>query len=267
MDTRFWGPSGWVLLHLTAQAQYLTEDARKFWLLLPFVLPCKFCRASLSEYYKKYPVPYSRVSTVLDNNKGSDLPKWIWSIHNCVNAKLRSQGLSKQDDPPFEIVQERYAEMFKQGCTKTEFPGFIFLFCIVDNHPAYSESVPMPDIPENINMSSFEERNQYNLLTAKERLNILKEWFRSIPHALPYKEWRTSWFKHSKGMDKAFNNRRSILQWLWKIQCGMTTDLNWLAKDTYYGVCKKIREHRSGCGADKKAKTCRSNKTKKKKEK
>ena len=253
MDTRFWGPSGWNLLHLTAQVPP-TEDARKFWLLLPFVLPCKFCRASLSEYYKKYPVPY----------KGSDFPKWIWSIHNCVNAKLRSQGLSKQEDPPFSVVHERYTEMFKQGCTRTEFPGFIFLFCIVDNHPDYSESVPMPDIPKNIDLT-FEERNQYNLLLPKERLSIMKEWFRSIPHALPYKEWRYSWFKHSKGLDKAFNNRRSILQWLWKIKCGMTNDLNWLAKDSYYGLCKKIRDHRSGCGSDKKARTCRSNKTKKNK--
>jgi hypothetical protein len=249
MDTQFWGPAGWKLLHLTAEGGFPTEDARTFWLLLPYILPCKFCRYSLSEYYKKYPVP----------TKSADLPKWIWSIHNCVNSKLRGQGLCNQDDPPFEQVHARYKSMFEAGCTITEFPGWIFLFCIADNHPSYNESLPMPNIPAALK-NTVEERNQYNLLKPAERLSILKEWFISIPHALPYKEWRESWHKHAKGVHSALKTRKSILSWLWKIQCGMTKDLNWLAKDTYYNLCKKIKEHRSGCGKDVKAKTCRKTK-------
>ena len=246
MDTRFWGPSGWRLLHLMAEGGFPTEDARKFWLYLPYVLPCKFCRSSLTEYYKKYPVP----------TKGTDLPKWIWSIHNCVNAKLRKQGLCGYDDPPFHQVSARYNDMFNAGCTVTEFPGWIFLFSIADNHPKYGESMPMP-FPAKISPESLEDRNQYNLLTKEERLTLLKEWLLSVPHALPYKEWRESWHKWAKNVHSSLKNRKALMSWLWKIQCGMTKDLNWLAKDNYYGLCKTVREHRSGCGKDPKANTCR----------
>jgi hypothetical protein len=254
MDTRFWGPSGWRLLHLVAEGGFPTEDARLMWLYLPYVLPCKFCRASLSEYYKKYPVP----------TKGDQLPKWLWQIHNCVNAKLRLQGLPTAEDPPFELVHNQYNSLFKQGCTRTEFPGWIFLFCIADNHPSYGKTTPMPDVPEP-HPTSLEERNQYNLLTPKERLVFYKEFFQAIPHALPYSEWRESWFRHSrKGLLPALKNRSSLTSWLWKIHCGMNADLKVLAQHSYFGICKALRDHRSGCGKDKKAKTCRKNNTRKK---
>jgi len=246
MDTRFWGPSGWQLLHLTAEAGFPTEDARKFWLLLPYVLPCKFCRASLSEYYKKYPVP----------TRGQDLPKWLWQIHNCVNAKLRSQKLCQEDDPPFDQVSARYKELYSMGCTRTSFPGWVFLFSIVDNHPKYGESKPMPNIPEEA-PTTFIDRNQYNLLKPSERIAILKEWLNTIPHALPYKEWRESWARYSKGLTTAIQTRKTFMSWLYKIKCGMTKDLNWLAKDSYHDLCRTLKEHRSGCGKNTKAKTCR----------
>jgi hypothetical protein len=230
-----------------AEGGFPSHESRDFWLLLPYVLPCKFCRASLGTYYKKYPVP----------TKGSDLPKWLWSIHNCVNSKLRSQGLPVAEDPPFEMVHAKYKSQYEQGCTRTNFPGWIFLFCICDNHPKYGKTSPMNDVPTR-EPTSFEDRNIYNLLTPDERLIFYKQFFKSIPHAFPYEEWRLSWNKHSsKGFNTAFKNRSSLLKWLYTIQCGMNKDLNWLAKDSYYGLCKVIRDHRSGCGSDKHAKTCR----------
>ncbi len=246
MDTRFWGPSGWSLLHLMAEGGYPTEDARKFWLLLPYVLPCKFCRQSLTHYYKKYPIPI----------RGNDLPKWLWSIHNCVNDKLRKQRLCQQDDPPFSQVKARYKELFNLGCTKTQFPGWIFIFCIADNHPAYGESTPMKDVPSP-EPTDLETRNEYNLLTTQERLSLLKEWLTVLPEALPYKEWRESWYRHSKGLASSLKTRKALLSSLYKIQCGMDKDLDWLSQDTFYGLCTKLREHRSGCAKDPKAKTCR----------
>lgn len=246
MDTRFWGPSGWKLLHLMAESGFPTQDARKFWEYLPYVLPCKFCRASLSSYYKKYPVP----------QKGSDLPKWIWQIHNCVNAKLRSQRLPVAEDPPFDLVHSQYKSQFEQGCTRTLFPGWVFLFCIADNHPSYSHSSPMPEVPSPV-PTTLEERNQYNLLKPSERLALLKDFFLSIPEALPYEEWRTSWHRASKGLPAAMKTRSSLLKWLWKIRQQVNKDLNLLAEDSYYGLCKVVREHRSGCGTNPNAKTCR----------
>ena len=59
MDTRFWGPSGWRLLHTITFAYNPETDKSstgQLFNMLPFVLPCKFCRASLTEYMENDPV-------------------------------------------------------------------------------------------------------------------------------------------------------------------------------------------------------------------
>jgi hypothetical protein len=61
MDTRFWGPSAWRLLHLQAFALSegilkKTNVYKQFLLELPFALPCKYCRESLVQYYKEIPL-------------------------------------------------------------------------------------------------------------------------------------------------------------------------------------------------------------------
>lgn len=246
MDTRFWGPSGWRLLHLVAASPNAATN-QTFWESLPFVLPCKFCRASLSEYYTQHPIP----------KRSMDFPKWLYTIHNCVNAKLRKQGQTVPPDPPFEEVNTRYNELLKQGCTRTVFPGWEMLFCIADNHPDSSPSVPMPDTPEH-KPTSLKERNRYNLLTPSERKQQLKRFWRSIPDVLPFEEWRDSWNKHVGSITKAGTSRRSALAWLWRIRCGMDKDLQQMGEHDFYGLCKELKEHRSGCSTSRRAKTCRA---------
>ena len=54
MDTRFWGPDGWKLLHSITENYPTVPDKknkdlyRKFFLSLPYVLPCVYCRKSLT---------------------------------------------------------------------------------------------------------------------------------------------------------------------------------------------------------------------------
>jgi hypothetical protein len=246
MDTRWWGPSGWRLLHLIAASPYAAAN-RTFWEMLPFVLPCKFCRASLSEYYEKHPIPASRDA----------FPKWLWTIHNCVNGKLRSQGQTLEQDPPFKAVQERYEAFLTQGCTKTSFPGWEFLFCIADNHPTASPSSPMPGQLPSPLPKTLEERNKYNLLTPKERIQILKKFWKAIPDVLPFKEWQESWTTHAGSVPTALVNRPSGLKWLWRIRCGMTKDLQQMETKNFHGLCKELKVHRSGCSTAKNARTCR----------
>ena len=63
MDTRFWGPSGWRLLHLItfATSDIDNDHLQLFFRNLPYVLPCKFCRASLTDYYAVDPIPSNKV--------------------------------------------------------------------------------------------------------------------------------------------------------------------------------------------------------------
>jgi hypothetical protein len=245
MDTRYWGPSGWRLLHLISVSP-LSTGSRIFWEMLPYVLPCKFCRASLSDYYKEHPIP----------SEASEFPKWLYTIHNCVNAKLRSQAICIEDDPSFQEVKKHYITFFKQGCTKLTFPGWEFLFSIADNHPKATPSVQMPDTPE-VHPKSLEERNRYNLLTTDERIQTLRKFWASIPHVLPFQEWKTSWNKHVGPIQQAITNRRSAKRWLWKIRCGLESDLQQLGTTNFHGLCKTLATHRSGCSKSKNAKTCR----------
>jgi hypothetical protein len=221
-------------------------DKRQFWKRIPFILPCKFCRASLTTYYQQLPIP----------SQEQDFPEWLYKIHNLVNQKLRDQGQTLPPDPPFSMVRDQYIEILDLGCSKTEFPGWDFLFSIADNHPDSSPSKPMPDAPDK-EPTDLEERNKYNLLTPKERKLQLMEFWRVLPHVLPFKEWQISWRRHAGPVKEALLSRKSALAWLWKIRCGMEKDLQHMGKDTFYGLCKRIATHRSGCATSKRAKTCR----------
>ena len=80
MDTRFWGPSAWQLFHLIAFTSKHPDDVLN---QMKDVLPCKYCRASTTEYVHKHPLR-------------GDPGRWLYDIHNMVNNKLRTQC---QDDP------------------------------------------------------------------------------------------------------------------------------------------------------------------------
>jgi hypothetical protein len=240
MDTRYWGPSGWQLLHLIAAR----GASKSFWETIPFILPCKFCRASLSTFYEELPPPSTNQQV------------WLYKIHNKVNDKLRKQGHPTQPDPSQEKVLEHYKNLLNEGCTKTYFPGWVFLFSTADNHPYCSPSKPMPDAPISI-PKTLEEKNRYNLLTPNERVSQLKAFWTLLPDALPFQEWKTSWKKYGGPISQAIKHRRSAKSWLWKIKCGLESDLEQLGDTSFNGLCKQVAKHRSGCSTSKKAKTCR----------
>jgi len=245
MDTRYWGPSGWRLLHMIAHSNRAASN-HTFWDTLPYVLPCKFCRTSLTTYYEQHPIP----------TKQEDFPEWLYKIHNLVNQKLRDQGQHLDPNPPFAAVKEQYDQMLEQGCSKTTFPGWDFVFSIADNHPDSSPSKPMPDTPKNP-PTSLKEKNRYNLLTPKERKAQLKKFWSTLPDVLPFEEWRTLWKKNAGSILKATQNRRSALCWLWRIRCGLDEGLSQIRKETFHGLCKHVATHRSGCSKSTRAKTCR----------
>jgi hypothetical protein len=124
MDTRFWGPSAWQLFHLIAFKSEHPDDVLND---MKDVLPCKFCRASTTEFVKKHPLR-------------GDPGKWLYDIHNMVNDKLRTQCaddpavVNPGEDPSFEEVKARYSKM-----KPTEVPGRDFLFSIAANYPTVPE--------------------------------------------------------------------------------------------------------------------------------
>jgi hypothetical protein len=243
MDTRYWGPSGWSLLHLVAATKTKNEVV-EFLETLPYVLPCKFCRASLSKYYKELPL------------SGIDhLDRWMYQIHNKVNGKLRKQGQAIPPNPPFSKVQKIYQEKFESGCTRTDFPGWEFLFSIAKCHPLSGEkSTPIQDAPPLETLKTDLEKNEWNVLEPEKRYTYWVRFWKALPDALPFQEWRTSWTKH--GLNPAKTSKEMVRS-LWRLRCAFENDLELLNKTTYSSLCRDLSLHKSGCSKKVRAKTCR----------
>lgn len=247
MDTKFWGPSGWKLLH-TIAFTYDKKDTsiKEFFELLPFVLPCKFCRASLTEYMDEDPV---------DVSSRDGLSRWLWRIHNKVNDKLRGQGLLKTKNPSFDTVAKMYAQ------PPEVFEGWDFLFSIAENHPysRFTKSLPIPQgatvaKPLMEGCSSKElcekDKNRWNTMTSDERFNKYVDFWKILGKVLP-EPWRSSWNScelNTKTLDK----RVTWVRELWRLRCCMEKP-----NECYQEMCKRVARHRSGCGKKRRARTCR----------
>jgi hypothetical protein len=113
MQTRAWGPPGWMFLHCIAQnyPQEPTPKQKKkyqeFFKLVGDVLPCRYCRESYQQFIKEPSTTLSR--TVMKNR--TSLSRWLYDIHNKVNKKLEVKEI-----PTFEEVTEKY-EAFRSKCT------------------------------------------------------------------------------------------------------------------------------------------------------
>lgn len=250
MDTRYWGPSGWRLLHLISFAATPSRYShiRALFETLPYVLPCKYCRESLSEYIAADPLPAN----------ASALPKWLWRIHNDVNAKLRGQHLHVEPDPPFQTVKRIYSERLDAGCSRTHFEGWEFLFSIAEAHPLSRQtktSVPIKDHPPKEGLTDL-ELNQWNLMTPEERMPYYTRFWNLLPHTLPFPEWSAAWRQAVRAAGPPVC-RAECLKYLWTIRRHLEKELELLNSTTYDSLCKELRNHRSKCSASTRGKTCR----------
>jgi len=193
------------------------------------------------------------------------LCRWLWRIHNQVNAKLRSQRIPLEPDPPFEKVRTFYNDLLSAGCSKTEFPGWDFLFSIADIHP-YSQiarkSVPMPGFNESTAVDckkSVAEKNKWNCMTPEERMVPYKNFWKSISAVLPFKEWRAVWGQSQN--TRFFKTKKKTISWLWSQRRALENELNLINRCKFSSLCKTLKVHRSGCNKSKRARTCRKRKT------
>jgi hypothetical protein len=227
------------------------DDVVAFFSLLPFVLPCKYCRTNLTDHMEKEPIDPKR------------LARWFWKIHNMANAKLRSQKIPTAADPSFEAVEKAYMDRLGVGCTRTLFEGWEFLFSAAEAHPMSlnaKNSDPMPGAPKGAEAGlSLLEKNRWNLLTPEERLAPFEAFFNLLPKVLPYPEWRAA-AAEGCGGPPDWSTRASTLKSLWGIRCSMESRLELLNKTSYSSLCKVLKENRSGCGAVRRGKTCRRKK-------
>jgi hypothetical protein len=256
MDTRFWGPSGWRLLHLIATAPP-RRQTREFFELLPYVLPCKYCRASLTDYYAVDPVP-SAASSVAVTGFGP----WLYRIHNRVNGKLRDQKLLKTPNPPWRKIKADYEALYKAPCTKNAMIGWDFLYSVVYTTPCKAvPSEPLPDAPPLL--PTPELRNRWNTMERDERVRIISRWWDLVPHVLPYASWRSA-FLQGPPRPLLTTGHKHVTEWLFQVEQHICRTLHVAANHkSFGGLCKKLSVFQSKCGSKKtrKTKTCRSKQT------
>jgi len=123
MDTKFWGPSGWKLLHLITFERGSLQKKKKLFSVLGQVLPCKYCRQSTSEYIR-------------DEPPQNNLALWLYNLHKKVNHKLESQGLHAAPNPGFSQVVKKYREDLKTAYL----PGIPFLLSMAYNFDSETHS-------------------------------------------------------------------------------------------------------------------------------
>ena len=215
MDTRFWGPSGWQLFHLIA---FASPNARDVLEEMKDVLPCKFCRASTSEFVRKHPPkqPYG---------------KWLYDIHNMVNDKLRTQCsedpkvINPGPDPPFEEVKRRYMDMKPNAV-----PGRDFLMAVAYNFPAS---------PEPRDMS-----------TQREFLHHLAD-------AYPFEELRDVFQIYIKEHEPTLTSQRAYTRWMYGLMKTLSDKVGANIR-SYRGYMGHLAFYKSGCKKKTyKGKTCR----------
>jgi hypothetical protein len=247
MDTRFWGPSGWKLLHLISfDYTYSAEHAilyAAFFETIPYILPCKFCRSSLTDYYKEHPFQLANRAM----NPTLNLKKWMYTIHNCVSNKLRKQGISTAANPTYAHVVKQY-EAIRQTPWEAQLAAcWDFLFSVAYHYPTYIKAEPMKGCPSHIDRDSC-EMNKWNVLPVKQRMTWYRRFWSLLPDVLP-SEIRYHWQRVKIRPD--LTSRTSTLAWLWKMRCALDPYF----KDPYTSVCKMIRTYSSDCAH---AITCRA---------
>jgi hypothetical protein len=267
MDTRFWGPSAWCLFHLiAAEERHMDPTAVGRWFeLMEFVLPCKFCRASFHQYVRLEPLP---PNAIRDRDRMS---RWMYNIHNRVNGKLRGQGLLTKANPTWSSVRTKYYEMQRTLCD-TPLIGWDFFSSVAYSTPGKSyRVVPMPNSEEVPVGADLATRNRYNLLSRAERIQALNAWWSLIPSILPCDAWRSAWNTAVKneGAPPLRKGREAMMRWIWRVEASVCGSLNCA---TPHSSCKALQKEvgafESDCGkkTDPKSVTCRTRKNRERKQ-
>lgn len=264
MDTRFWGPSGWKLIHLvaadTADATVARRKAILEWFgLLEYVLPCKYCRASFHDYVRLQPLTPAIIADT------EAFGRWAYDIHNRVNAKLRGQGLLTTTDPAWPTVRDQYRDEHRALCQSGHpLLGWDFLVSVAYTTPSADYApVPMPDYDATVHTGhDAASRNRYNLLTRSERLPYLARWWRLLPAILPCAQWRRVWTLAVRSTEVPLAaGREAVLRWLWRVEAAVCRDLRCPVPHSCVRAMKReAAAFESGCSTARRGKTCRTRK-------
>lgn len=215
MDTRKWGPDGWLLLH-NITFNYPIKPTQKdktehllFFNTVQYILPCKYCRESFKEFVKQYPI-----NNNLDSRK--KLSQWLYNIHNLVNNKLIKQGLLNTPNPSYKEVEKIYSEEIKTF-------RWEFIYCVVFNYPHKK------------NLTSDIITYYYIFFSILNNI---------IPDEYTKKIYNEGFNKYN--IKCYLDSRYKLKQWLFKLNCYINKIICRKSKK-YKDICNRYESYRSGC--------------------
>lgn len=239
MDTRFWGPDGWKLLHSIVEnyPDYPSINEKKIYSIffnsIKHVLPCIYCRRSLNDYMNELPIEKYINSKI-------NLCYWLYLIHNKVNDKLKKQGLNNNPNPEFKQIKDRYKnyliEVNNNNCIGM--PGWDFLYTIIFNYP--------------IEYKQIESIRQYNYII----------FFRYLGKVLPFKSVKDNFtliIQHTN-FKYILLSRDKFKLWFYNLEKKIKQIINCKCIN-YRDRCDFIERYRAGCNGKNDTKpTCRTKK-------
>lgn len=219
MDTEFWGPSGWKLLHSITYnypnypSQKIKNIYKRFFLILVKILPCKYCKDSLKEFYKELPI-----INYLENR--NTLTMWIYLIHNKVNNKLRKQKLLNKPNPLKSDVDKIYKKAINKKHCCPECFGWEFIYSIAFNYPKTDKRILRNDTIKNIYTKFFKYLG--DVITCEKVKTIYNVYIKK--------------YKIENYLDK----RDSLTEWLYRFECEVKS--KHMTKIKYEKVCKRYEK-------------------------
>ena len=222
MDTKFWGPDCWNLLHCITQnypespSEYSKKNYKAFFNSLRKILPCKYCRNSTKIFMTEI-----NINDYLDSKQ--NLCKWLFLIHNKVNDKLRNQGKPVKKNPSFSVINSRYKKKLNHYNNNPRIiPGIDFLYSVVFN---YTFSIDYKD-----------------KICHKEYINF----FKTLKNVIPFKIFKKVYKEHLNKYPISKNICDSVFKlWIFALQKSFKRKFN--DKLCYDCVCKKYAQYRAKC--------------------
>jgi hypothetical protein len=186
MQTRVWGPAGWLFLHSIAQNYPWkpTDEQKKnylsFFKSVGNVLPCRYCRDSYQKFItgvdnwkptsmeleNSDPLTYEDNGLILDMSKlksRETLVKWLYELHNRINKKLGVDCV-----PTLKEVWNKY-ESFRSKCTKSKKPSKPKNGCLDPMKGARKKcTIEIINVDADGNAFGKSPRNQIKLISIKK---------------------------------------------------------------------------------------------------
>lgn len=227
MDTRYWGPDAWQLLHSIA-VSYPSKpskiDAENYYLFfgtIKDILPCIYCRISFNEYSDQLPI-----ENYLKN--GKSLSYWLYLMHNKVNEKLRNQNLQISEDPEFDTFHQKYLEKVKIICNDIKciyrLPGWEFMYCVLFNYTAKKNKI--------------DEVRKQSYIT----------FFKLLPQIVPFPSLRDVMLKYIElfPIEDCMQSRTLMKLWCYNLE-KMFCEINQIKYSKFTERCRSIELYRAGC--------------------